>query len=246
MLVALLLVLLLAGAGVVGFLAFGRDDATSAPDRADDGQRGDVGGDPDGDAPDDGGRDGSDGEADPVPTATVTADPGGTDDPADAPSATASAEPAPARCWDGSTEVALSLCPAPSGPAGLRWIAPGFDFAGENCIMTPVRLAPTHRFHYNCPSDGTDNVWFNFSEFDSNDWGRTYHAEKAGFAPYPARGFLRWDYSTARGEYKTALLYEGARWGVTIYSYDEKLRDETARNLLQRFRAASELRGLGG
>ena len=162
------------------------------------------------------------------------------------PSPTPSADDKTIRCWDGMSSADVAGCSTPTGVAGLRWVVPGFAFAEENCDMRSVRLAATHRHHYNCPYDGTDNVRFNFSEFDSPEWGVRYHDDRAGTSSYPQGEFLRWDYLTGSGEYKTALLYRNGRWGVTIYSYDQDLRDETAANLLDRFRPEADLRGVSG
>lgn len=147
-------------------------------------------------------------------------------------------------CWDGSAPPG---CTAPTGPAGLRYLLPDFDFAAENCPDLPVRIEGQRRFRYDCASGGpSDPVRYGFSEFDTFGKAYGYHNKLSGVRPRRVGDFQRWDYLAASGEYKTALVYAGKTWGVTVYSYSAAQRDDAVLALIRDFRPLAEFKGNRG
>lgn len=168
------------------------------------------------------------------PSSDPTADP--TSDP--------TSDPTPATCWDGTEVDAIETCEPATGPAGLRYVFPDFDFEGEGCPATPERLDVTRRDHYSCPpGGGGDPLRFNFSEFDTHRDGVTYYTDDAGISPTAVGDLLRWDRFTGK-EHKTALLYRDGTWGVTVYSRDEAARDAQVVEIVDGARDAADLGGV--
>jgi len=134
------------------------------------------------------------------------------------------------QCWRGGPRVArLSDClPTPSGRRGLAWVFPDIDFT--RCAPEPA----TKRLILNCIFGGVE---YNFSEWSSNRAGTKHYDDSMGVSSYPFSGAReRWDRPTltSDGRWKSAIMYVGERWSVTVYAFETATRDAAVTTLTMR------------
>lgn len=117
-------------------------------------------------------------------------------------------------CWDGSTAVTTADCGEPKGLAGLQWLFRGID--ATDCVQAAVA---SDRTIYSC---GDEPLKINFSHWrDHKSALRYYKRNTGGTAISVGNGIMVIEgIAPNSGEFKTAVLYEGQRWGATLYSSD--------------------------
>lgn len=156
------------------------------------------------------------------------------------PSATASEEPPPVRCWDGTRADRVADCSEPVGARGLRWVFPSIDDADCGPETFTARRATL----ISCSDylrDGT-LIEFNYSEWTSFGAGAAHYAENADSEVSLPGGRIRWLIVSRDGDAKAALMYEGEVWSVSIYAPTPATRDRAVAGLL-RMRPHDQLRG---
>jgi len=117
-------------------------------------------------------------------------------------------------CWDGSAAVAAIDCGEPQGLAGLQWLFRGID--ATDCVQT---ADAGDRTIYSC---GDEPLKINFSHWRDHESARTYYQQNTGGTPVSVGSGILVIEGVApnTGEFKTAVLYDGGRWGATLYSFD--------------------------
>jgi len=145
------------------------------------------------------------------------------------PTSTPAPEPV-VTCWDGSEEVATD-CPAPTGPAGLRWVFPSFRPGDQRCSKVVYEdKGASGPLEYSCRTrvEGT-TARVRYSERSSLQGGLTYFDKRFDDDPQPVAAGTRLLYRDTAprrdGTYEATLAYVNLPYAVTVNAVNERLRD---------------------
>lgn len=141
------------------------------------------------------------------------------------------------QCWDGTTAGRPVACGAPTAAAGLDWL-----FRGLNSNQCGAPVSNLARTIYYCADQP---VTIHVSEWGSYTAGSSYYNDNLGGPPSQIgdTGRVEWFGVAPRaGTYKAAVMWQGKKWGVTVYAYTEaEVRSAIA---ALRMRPVSEYHGV--
>lgn len=231
LLVALLVLVLLAGAGTAGYLVVNRgsDDPGTADPAVDPTIEPDADDEP--------------AEPSVDPSTTLTAEPV-------TPPPPVTQAPPPvvdrATCWDGpAPRVADCTEPSVASQAAIEWVFPSLDTDSGTCVQEAgdrLQIWRCDTYLGGSPITLRYSAWRTYGElFEHYDGPRS---RGDGTRIDVSGGRYEWlNYVPRKDQYKAAFAYRDALWSVTVYASSEALRAEAVRDLLV-MRPATQRRGV--